>query len=105
MTGVLSTYKKQLNLSTKDLVERDYWKQIRTMRDNIKERMEKTDHSTFTKNFVTRMRLGKDLDAPMSEAGDDYGDYSKFESDRNSVVEKNDPGLYDDGSEPFLRNY
>lgn len=51
------------------------------------------------------MRLGKDLDAPMSEAGDDYGDYSKFESNRNSVVEKNDPGLYDDGSEPFLRNY
>jgi hypothetical protein len=26
MTGVLSTYKKQLNLSAKDLVERDYWK-------------------------------------------------------------------------------
>jgi hypothetical protein len=26
MTGVLSTYKKQLNLSAKDLVEKDYWK-------------------------------------------------------------------------------
>ena len=35
MTGVLSTYKKQLNLSAKDLVERDYWKQVRTMRDKI----------------------------------------------------------------------
>lgn len=43
MTGVLSTYKKQLNLSAKDLIERDYWKQVRTMRDNIKERIEKTD--------------------------------------------------------------
>lgn len=104
-TGVLSTYKKQLNLSAKDLVERDYWKQVRTMRDQIKEKMEKTDHATYTKNFVTRLRLGKDLDAPMSEAGDDYGDYSKFESDRNSVVEKNALGEYDDGSDPFLKNY
>jgi hypothetical protein len=75
------------------------------MRDSIQERMEKTDHATYTKNFVQRMRLGKDLDAPVSEAGDDYGDYSKFESNKNSVVEKNALGEYDDGTDPFLKNY
>lgn len=56
---------------------------MRTMRDNIKEKIDKTDRSTFTKKFVERLRMGRDLDAPMSEAGDDYGDYSKFENDKN----------------------
>lgn len=53
------------------------------MRDNIKQKLEVTDKGTFTKKFVERLRMGRDLDAPMSEATDDYGDYSKFQNDKN----------------------
>jgi len=104
-TGVLSTYKKQLNLTAKDIVEADYWKQIRTVRDRLEERLEKTDHATFTKKYVERLRLGRDLDAPMAEIGEDYVDYKKYESDKNSVKEKNARGEWDDGTDPFLKNY
>lgn len=67
--------------------------------------MDKTDRSTFTKKFVERLRLGRDLDAPIPSRGDEYGDYSKFESRKNQVKEVNDLGVYDDGSDPFLKNY
>jgi hypothetical protein len=87
------------------LVQRDYWDNIRKVRDNLAERIDKTERSTFTKKFVERLRMGRDLDAPMAEAGDDYGDYSKFESRKNSVTEKNDLGEFDDGSDKFLANY
>lgn len=104
-TGVLSTYKKQLNLTPQELVQRDYWDNVRKVRDNLAERLDKTERSTFTKKFVERLRLGRDLDAPMAEAGDDYGDYSKFENTKNSVTEVNDLGDFDDGSDKFLANY
>lgn len=71
----------------------------------MKEKLDKTDRSTFTKKFVERLRMGKDLDAPMAEAGEDYADYSKYESTKNSVTEMNDLGEFDDGSDKFLGNY
>lgn len=75
------------------------------MRDELKDKLDKTDRSTFTKKFVERLRMGKDLDAPMAEAIDDYGDYSKFTDGKNSVTEVNDIGEFDDGTDPFYKNY
>jgi hypothetical protein len=49
--------------------------------------------------------MGRDMEAPYSEAIDDYGDYSKFENGKNSVKEVNDLGEYDNGSEHFMKNY
>ena len=41
----------------------------------------------------------------MSERGDDYGDYSKFENGKNYVKEVNDLGEFDTGMDPFYKNY
>ena len=51
-TGILSSYKKQLNLSAQDLMEKDYWTKIRGARDKLKETLDKTDRDTFTKKFI-----------------------------------------------------
>ena len=75
------------------------------MRDNLAEKLDKTERSTFTKKFVERLRMGRDLDAPIAESGEDYGDYSKFENTKNSIKEVNDLGEFDDGSDKFLANY
>ena len=75
------------------------------MRDDLKERIDKTDRNTFTKKFVERLRMGRDVEAPMSERGDDYGDYSKFENGKNYVKEVNDLGEFDTGMDPFYKNY
>lgn len=41
------------------------------------------------------MRLGRGVTSPMEGAGDEYGNYKKFEEGRNTVKEVNDKG-YDD---------
>jgi len=66
-------------------MEKDYWTKIRGARDKLKETLDKTDRDSFTKKFVQRLRMGRDMEAPYSEAIDDYGDYSKFENDKNKV--------------------
>jgi len=101
----MSTYKKQLNLTPEDVMEKDYWKAIRTMRDDVKDKLEKSGPETFTKEFVERIRMSRDLTAPMTEAGNEYGDYSKYEGDKNTVKEVNDKGLGDVGMETFHANW
>ena len=64
-------------------MEKDYWKAIRTMRMDVAEKMEKSNPETFTKEFVERIRMKRDLTAPMTEAGNEYGDYSKYEGEKN----------------------
>jgi hypothetical protein len=73
------------------------------VRDTLKEKLDKTDRSSFTKKFVECLRMGTDLDAPVAETGDDYGDYSKNESTK--MTEMNDLGDFDDGSDKLLGNY
>jgi len=58
----------------------------------------------YTKTMVERLRLGKNLDSPVDGAGDEYGNYSKFESDKNSVKQVNDKGYSDMGVDKFHNN-
>lgn len=45
------------------------------------------------------------MDSQMPHAGEDYGDYEKFEEGRNEVKEVNERGLDDQGYDRFERNY
>ena len=47
------------------------------------------------------MRLRKGFDTQMTPAGDEYGDYKKFENDKNAVTEENDKGEWDLGYDKF----
>ena len=78
-TGVLSSYKKQLNLNAKDIMERDHWESMRTLRDDFRRELDATDKETFTKEFAMRLRLKRDRCAPYPHKGEEYGDYQKFE--------------------------
>jgi len=63
-TGVLSSYKKQLNLNVKDIMERDHWDSMRTLRDDFRRELDGANKETFTKEFATRLRLSRDRRAP-----------------------------------------
>lgn len=57
-----------------------------------------------TKTLVDRIRLGRNLSSPIEGAGDEYGNYKKFESNRNKVEEVNDKGYTDRGHDTFAKN-
>ena len=47
--------------------------------------------------MVDRLRLGKSLHGPIEGAGDEYGNYKKFEDGKNQVKKVNDKGYNDAG--------
>jgi hypothetical protein len=49
------------------------------------------------------MRLQRDLNAPMTKDGHEYGDYEKY--DKNNVEYKQEKGADDFGEGTFFRNY
>ena len=103
-TGVLSSYKKQLNLSAKDYVMKDYYEQMKNLNEDVANNFMKADRSNFTKKIVERLRLGKNVKSPVEGAGDEYGNYQKFEGNKNRVEEVNDKGYDDIGNDKFDRN-
>ena len=102
-TGILSDYKKQLNLTPEDIVQKDFWERLRETRNDTERRLNDTKPEVFTKNHTMRLRLQRDLAAEMPKDGQEYGDYQKYE--KNSVVQKNDQGFDDPGNDTFFTNY
>lgn len=82
-TGVLSSYKKQLNLTAEDIMKRDYMESKKALRANVAKQFDKADRANFTKNMVDRLRLGKSIGGIVEGAGEEYGNYKKFEGGRN----------------------
>jgi len=70
----------------------------------MKDNFEKSDRHNFTKTMVDRLRLGRSVQAPVEGAGDEYGNYKKFEEDKNQVKQVNDKGYNDAGNEKLRRN-
>ena len=64
----------------------------------------KADRNNFTKNMVSRIRLGRHFTSPMEGAGEEYGNYDKYENGKNKVEQKNDPGYEDNGFDTLRAN-
>jgi len=58
---VLSSYKKQLNLSAKDIVMKDYYENMKNFKDGVAEQFEKADRLQFTQRMVDKIRLGRSV--------------------------------------------
>ena len=84
-TGVLSSYKKQLNLTARDMITRDYMDNVKDLKNNMAAHFSKADRLNYTKQMVERLRLGRGIESPVDGAGDEYGNYKKFEEGRNWV--------------------
>jgi len=78
-SGVLSTYKKQINLTPEEIMQRDYWNQVKDLCKDVNKKFRESNPETFTKALVQRLRLRRDLDQPIDKAGEEYGHYEKFE--------------------------
>ena len=102
--GILGTYKKQIGLSAQDVMEKDYWDNMLNIQKDMQRNFGAANRETLTSTLLTRMRLGRALDTQMTPAGDEYGDYKKFESDKNSVTEENERGEWDPGYDKFEKN-
>ena len=99
LTGVLSTYKKQMNLTADDVIQKDYWDKINSLNEDIQKNFEAADRRQYTKEMVAKLRLGREMTSSFTPAGEEYGNYQKFDNTRNSVKEVNDRGELDYGQD------
>ena len=67
-------------------MQKDYWDNMMNLQKDIERNFGAANRETLTKTLVTRMRLRKGFDTQMTPAGDEYGDYEKFENDKNAVT-------------------
>jgi len=102
-SGILANYKKQINLSPQDLIQKDYWDKFEKLTSDTSRRLKETRPEVFTKEFTMRLRLQRDLNVPFEKEGHEYGNYEQYE--KNSVEEKQDEGFDDDGEAKFFKNY
>jgi len=54
--------------------------------------------------MVDRLRLKRSVSSPVEGAGDEYGNYEKFENNKNTVKQVNDKGYNDSGFDTFRQN-
>ena len=54
--------------------------------------------------MVDRIRLGRSIHGPVEGAGDEYGNYKKFEEGKNQVKKVNDKGYDDPGLPVYKKN-
>ena len=83
---------------------KDYYEQMKNLNEDVANNFLKADRSHFTKTIVERLRLGKNVKSPVEGAGDEYGNYQKFDGSKNRVEEVNDKGYDDSGIDKFARN-
>ena len=76
---------------------KDYYDNVRDLRLNVAQQFEKADRANFTKSMVDRLRLGRSVQGRFDGAGDEYGNYKKFEDGKNQVKKVNDKGYNDHG--------
>ena len=100
----MGSYKKQLNLNAKDIMEKDYWDSMKSMHSDMISNLGPARKETLTETMLTRLRFSKQLDSALPAAGDEYGDYEKFEDGKNEVKEVNDKGEMDAGFDKFEAN-
>ena len=97
--GILQNYRKQSGQTMDEVLEGDYWDQMRTLKtqashyfNNVSEN--ERDMMNNTKNFVMRHRLNREInfsdDFRKKYMTNEYGNYEKFE--KNSVTTKYDNG-------------
>jgi hypothetical protein len=55
--GILANYKKQLNLTPQELMQKDYWSSFEKVAEDTARKLRETKPEVFTKEFVNRMRL------------------------------------------------
>lgn len=75
-----------------------------SMNEDVADNFMKADRAKATKQLVDRIRLGRNVTSPIEGAGDEYGNYKKFEKSRNMVEEVNDKGYTDRGHDTFITN-
>lgn len=109
--GILATYKKRLNLTADEIMEQDYWNQMKDFSDTSAKYFEvvskdEQDLMTNTKNYATRLRLKREIDFTedfrkrfMTR---DYGNYEKYE--KNKIEEEVERGENDTGLDTLLKN-
>ena len=102
-TGILSNYKKQLNVSAQDIVEQDFWRKMTNTTKDMAKQLRETNPSTYTQAFTTRHRLSKDPLADMPKRGGEYGNYERFS--KNSVTEDMERGELDWGNDKIDVNF
>ena len=83
---------------------KDFYDNMRDMKLGVAEQFEKSDRAHFTKTMVDRIRLGRSVQGPIEGAGDEYGNYKKFEDGKNRVEKVNDKGVDDPGLPVYKKN-
>lgn len=64
---------------------KDYYDNVKNLKNDMASSFAKADRANYTKSMVERLRLGRDITSPFDKAGDEYGNYAKFENDSNKV--------------------
>ena len=91
--GILSSYKKRVGLTAEEVMEQNYWNQVRDFTETAQDYFDvvgknERDMMAHTKNYSTRLRLNKEVnfteDFRKRFLTKDYGNYEKY--DKNSVV-------------------
>lgn len=75
-----------------------------SMNMDVAKNFAKADRTKATQTLVDRIRLGRSITSPIEGAGEEYGNYQKFETNRNKVEEVNDKGFDDRGLDTFAKN-
>ena len=83
---------------------KDFYDNMRDMKQGVAEQFEKSDRAHFTQTMVDRIRLGRSIHGPVEGAGDEYGNYKKFEEGKNQVKKVNDKGYEDRGKPVYKKN-
>lgn len=109
--GILSTYKKKMNLTPEEVMEEGYWNKVRDLKDDVSEFFEtvsknERDLMNTTKNYVMRARLNREIDFTedfrkrfMTR---EYGNYEKYED--TGVKQELEKGENDIGVDTFHKN-
>lgn len=110
--GVLQNYRKLSGQSVDEVMEQDYWQQMRTMKYQAAEYFNNVtknekDMMNNTKNYVMRHRLNREIsyndDFRKKYMTNEYGNYEKYE--KNSVKTEYDAGEDENNHDKFYENY
>jgi hypothetical protein len=86
-------------------VEKDYWKKYQDLFADTSRVLKQTKPEQFTKEFTQRLRMKRDMNAPMAKAGHEYGDYEAYADDVNRVDHHSEKNSTDLHNESFYKNY
>jgi hypothetical protein len=90
-------------LSAQDVVEKDFWNNVHELNNNMERNFNESNRHEYTKQMVDKIRLGREMRQAIDPAGEEYGNYKKFDGS-NSVTQKDDPGVNDLGYDQYEKN-